>query len=69
MQTMNLTQALHKALRESPHANAVVCGEQRSTFTQFVGRCAQLAGVLRQLGVQRGDRVVMMSIILICFVF
>jgi acyl-CoA synthetase (AMP-forming)/AMP-acid ligase II len=62
MQTMNLTQALHKALRESPHANAVICGEQRSTFTQFVGRCAQLAGVLRQLGVQRGDRVGMMSL-------
>ncbi len=60
--SMQLTQSLHKALRERPHATAVVCGNQRSTFTQFVGRAAKLAGALRKLGVQRGDRVGMMSL-------
>lgn len=59
---MQLTQSLHKALRERPEATAVVCGSQRSSFTQFVDRAARLAGALHGLGLRHGDRVGMMSL-------
>ena len=59
---MYLTQSLHKALRERPEGLAVVCGSQRSSFTQFTDRVARLAGALRKLGVKPGDRVGMMSL-------
>jgi acyl-CoA synthetase (AMP-forming)/AMP-acid ligase II len=59
---MYLTQSLHKALRERPDGLAVVCGGQRSSFVQFTDRVARLAGALRKLGVQPGDRVGMMSL-------
>ena len=59
---MYLTQSLHKALRECPQATAVVCGTQRRTYAQFQDRIARLAAALRQLGLQPGDRVAMMSL-------
>jgi acyl-CoA synthetase (AMP-forming)/AMP-acid ligase II len=59
---MDLTQPLHKALYERPTATALVCGERRSTFAQFVDRVARLAAVLQSLGVQPGDRVGLLSL-------
>jgi len=59
---MHLTQALHKALLERPDATVLVCGERRTTFTQFVDRVARLAAVLKNLGLQVGDRVAMMAL-------
>ncbi|TSD56671.1 long-chain-fatty-acid--CoA ligase [Variovorax sp. KBS0712] len=59
---MDLTQPLHKALQERPGATALVCGERRSTFAQFVDRVARLAAVLQSLGLQPGDRVGLLAL-------
>jgi acyl-CoA synthetase (AMP-forming)/AMP-acid ligase II len=59
---MELTQPLHKALQERPHATVLVCGTRRSDFTTFVGRVARLAGVLQSLGLAPGDRVGMLGL-------
>lgn len=60
--SMHLTQPLHKALQERPDATALVCGPRRKSFAQFVDRVARLAAVLRQQGVQPGDRVGMVGL-------
>ena len=62
MAGMQLTQALHKALRECPDRVAVVAGDQRPTFRQFAQRVQRLAGALHGLGVQPGDRVGMLAL-------
>jgi fatty-acyl-CoA synthase len=49
------------AERQYPSRTAVVCGEQRYTYTQFADRTRQLAGALLAAGVQRGDRVALLS--------
>ncbi len=59
---MYLTQALHKSLLECPHATAVVFGARRHSFAQLTDRVARLAGALRGLGLQPGERVGMMSL-------
>src|SRR5277367_4478895 len=52
---------LRYAEQQYPHRTAVVCNQERFTFTQFGERARQLAGALRQLGVQPGDRVAFLS--------
>ena len=59
---MFLTQPLHKGRREKGKATAVVCGGTRLDFAGFTDRVARLGAVLRQLGMQPGDRVGMMSL-------
>jgi len=59
---MDLTQPLHKALQERPHAIALVCGARRHSFAQFVDRVARLAAVLQSLGLQPGDRVGLLAL-------
>lgn len=59
---MDLTQPLHKALQERPHATVLVCGDRRSTFAQFVDRVARLAAVLKGAGLQPGDRVGLLAL-------
>lgn len=54
---MYLTQFLHKALRERPDDLAVVFGDRRQTWAQFVDRVSRLAGVLQELGMGTDDRV------------
>jgi len=58
---MQLTQALHKALREKPQATAVVFGERRTSFARLHERVARVAAVLRGLGMAPGDRVAMLA--------
>src|SRR5437016_14551131 len=53
---------LRYAQQQFPHKTAVVCGDQRSTYAQFAGRAARLAGALRNAGVQPGDRVAFLSL-------
>ena len=59
--TMQLTLALHRAQRLFPDKTAVVFAERRWTYTQFMDLVARLAGVLKGLGFQPGDRVAMLS--------
>jgi acyl-CoA synthetase (AMP-forming)/AMP-acid ligase II len=58
---LRLTQPLHKALIEKPEAIALVCGPRRTAFAALVDRVARLAAVLRDLGLQPGDRVAMLG--------
>src|SRR5260370_29834293 len=46
---------------EFPGKTAVMCGDRRFTYAQFADRAARLAGALRGLGVQPGDRVAFLS--------
>jgi len=40
---------------------AIVCGDQRFTYAQFATRVSRLAGALKTLGVEPGDRVAFLS--------
>lgn len=62
MHSTHLTQALHKALREQPDRDAVICGAERLSFARFADRVARLAGALQAQGVAPGDRVGMLSL-------
>ncbi len=52
---------LRYAEQQYPASTAVVCGGERFTYAQFAGRAARLAGALRRLGIQPGDRVAFLS--------
>src|SRR6516164_4474753 len=52
---------LRYASKQYPGKTAIVCGEHRLTYTQFADRAARLAGALRKLGIQPGDRVAFLS--------
>jgi fatty-acyl-CoA synthase len=53
---------LRYAQQQFPKQTAVVCGENRVTYAQFAGRVARLAGALRGMGVNPGDRVAFLSL-------
>jgi acyl-CoA synthetase (AMP-forming)/AMP-acid ligase II len=57
-----LTQALHKAARETPLAIASVFRERRTTFSSFIERVASFAGALRALEVKPDDRIGMLAL-------
>lgn len=48
---------LERALRVAPESCAVICEDRRRTYAELGERCRQLAGALRDLGLQKGDRV------------
>ncbi|MCK6553244.1 long-chain-fatty-acid--CoA ligase [Candidatus Binatia bacterium] len=52
---------LARAGRLYPHKPAVVDGDRRFTYRQFVARVNRLSNALRGLGVGRGDRVCILS--------
>jgi fatty-acyl-CoA synthase len=52
---------LRYARQQYPAKTAIVCGEQRFTYAQFADRAARLAGVLKALGIEAGDRVAYLS--------
>ena len=52
---------LRYAEQQFPRTEAVVCGNDRFTYTQFAARVARLAGALREQGVAPGDRVAFLS--------
>src|ERR1700683_130010 len=53
---------LRYAEQQFPNKTAVVCQDQRFTYTQFADRAARLAGALRASGVKAGDRVAFLSL-------
>ncbi|GAA5064395.1 acyl-CoA synthetase [Nocardia callitridis] len=59
---MYLTQGLHRAVQQHPDGVMLVHGERSSTFAQVADRVARLAGGLRDLGVQDGDRVAILGL-------
>jgi long-chain acyl-CoA synthetase len=58
----SLTQMLRRVARLRPNAAATVCGERRRSYADFIERVARLAGGLRGLGLEAGDRVVMLGL-------
>src|SRR5262245_55175965 len=52
---------LRYASQQYPAKTAIVCGEERLTYAQFADRAACLAGALKKMGVQPGDRVAFLS--------
>ncbi|MCC5808900.1 MAG: long-chain fatty acid--CoA ligase [Ectothiorhodospiraceae bacterium] len=59
---MYLTQGLHRAAQKHPDKTATVCAQgEEQTFLQLERRVSRLAGALRGLGVQPGDRVAMLG--------
>src|SRR5258706_1299398 len=50
-------QFLRRAMQEYPNKVGIVDGDQRFTYAQFGHRAGQLGSLLRELGVQPGDRV------------
>ena len=58
---MYLTQAIHRAVAVTPDKTATICGTRVRTWQEFRTRVARLAGSLRLLGVERGDRIAILS--------
>ena len=54
---MTLAALLERAALRRPHADAVVDGERRLTYSELSVRARSLAEGFRRLGVGRGDRV------------
>jgi fatty-acyl-CoA synthase len=52
---------LRYADQQFPHRPAIVCGQERFSFSQFRERAARLAGGLRDIGLKPGDRVAFLS--------
>jgi fatty-acyl-CoA synthase len=52
---------LRYASQQFPRKTAIVCGDNRITYSQFAERSARLAGALRALGGKPGDRVAYLS--------
>lgn len=58
---MYITQGLHRHLQARPHATAIRYLGRGITYAEFGDRVARLAGALKKLGVNSGDRVAMLS--------
>ncbi|HZQ85400.1 MAG TPA: long-chain fatty acid--CoA ligase [Acidimicrobiales bacterium] len=59
---MNLTQALHRSLQQTPDRIATIFGDRVRTYTEQGERVARLAGALNGLGVSDGERVAILSL-------
>jgi acyl-CoA synthetase (AMP-forming)/AMP-acid ligase II len=59
---MSITQSLHRFAQSRPHAIATRCEDRTRTFAELEDRVARLASGLRRLGVNRGDRVALISL-------
>ncbi|MEU5952044.1 long-chain fatty acid--CoA ligase [Streptomyces sp. NPDC047525] len=59
---MYLTQALQRALQQTPDAPFTVFGDRTRTVRESAARIARLAGALRELGVEPGDRIAMLAL-------
>ena len=52
---------LDRAVDLFPRKTGVVSGDRQFTYAEFGGRCRRLAGALKTLGLQNGDRVAYLS--------
>ncbi len=59
---MYITQGLHRAVQQHPDRVAVRFAGRSRTFRDLADRAARLAGALRSLGMEAGDRVAMLAL-------
>ncbi|HXA47123.1 MAG TPA: long-chain fatty acid--CoA ligase [Burkholderiaceae bacterium] len=59
---MYLTQGLHRAIQQRPNRPATIFPGRQHNFRELGERVAKLAGALKRLGLQPGDRVAMLSL-------
>lgn len=52
---------LIRAAKTSPGREAIVCGDVRLTYGEFLARCRKVAGLLDQLGIEPGERVAVLT--------
>ena len=52
---------LRYARQQFPYKTAIVCGDQRFTYSQFAERVGHLAGAIHAFGIKSGDRVAFLS--------
>ncbi len=56
-----VTQGIRRAAQVNPRGIATICGARRRTWREVVDRVARLAAGLQSLGVEKGDRVAVLS--------
>ena len=56
-----LADSLNYAARHYSENPALICGNVRLTYGQFIERCKLLGGALCELGLESGDRVAILS--------
>ncbi|WP_428685457.1 acyl-CoA synthetase [Sphingopyxis sp.] len=61
MTGLAITQALHRAVRETPDRIATVDGARQRTWREIASRTRRIAGALATLGVTPGDRVALLA--------
>jgi len=54
---LNLAILLEDSARNVPERTAVICGETRLTYAEVNAKANQVANALREIGVQKGDKV------------
>lgn len=59
---MYLTQGLRRAAQIRPRAKAIVDGGRQWTWSEVLERVSRIAGMLRNLGLQDGDRAAVLSL-------
>lgn len=59
---MSILQGLRRACQINPNGVATIDGGRRRTWIEFRDRVARFGGVLPAAGVQRGDRVAILSL-------
>lgn len=59
---MYLTQGLRRAAQIRPRAKAIVDGDRQWTWNEVLERVSRTAGMLRNLGLQAGDRAAVLSL-------
>lgn len=62
MSAFSLGDQLIRAARLFPHQDAISCGEASMTWPELLERTRRLAGVLRNLGIEPGDRVALLAL-------
>jgi long-chain acyl-CoA synthetase len=58
---LTIADAIAHAQRNFPEQEALCCRGVRLTYTDFYNRCAKLVGVMRERGLQPGDRVAVLA--------
>jgi acyl-CoA synthetase (AMP-forming)/AMP-acid ligase II len=59
---MQFTQGLERAVQQHPFLTATICGERIRTFAALHDRVVHMAGALDGQGLQRGDRIALLSL-------